>query len=98
MPTVEQIREALKVVKDPELDLNIVDLGLVYDIRIDGGNVQVEMTLTAMGCPAAPQIVQEATEAVRRVDGVEHAEVKLVWNPPWRPEMMSEDLRWIFGR
>lgn len=98
MPTEEQIREALMVVKDPELDHNIVDLGLVYNIEVDGGTVNVEMTLTSMGCPAAPEIVRQATEAVRSVPGVEQAEVKLVWNPPWRPEMMSEELRWIFGR
>ena len=98
VPTEEQIREALMVVKDPELDHNIVDLGLVYNIEVDGGTVHVEMTLTSMGCPVAPEIVRQATEAVKSVPGVEHAEVKLVWNPPWRPEMMSEELRWIFGR
>lgn len=98
MPSEEQIREALMVVNDPELGHNIVDLGLVYNIAVDGGKVYVEMTLTSMGCPVAPQIVQQAKEAVESVEGVEKAEVKLVWNPPWRPDMMSEELRWIYGR
>lgn len=98
VPTEEQIREALTVVNDPELQHNIVDLGLVYNVEIDGGHVTVEMTLTSMGCPAAPQIVQEAKDAVLSVEGVEEADIKLVWSPPWRPEMMSEELRWIFGR
>lgn len=99
-PTEEQIREALKKVNDPELGQNIVDLGLVYNIFIDAdeGFVNVEMTLTSMGCPAAGEIVRQATEAVKSVEGVKDAEVNLVWNPPWKPEMMAEELRWIFGR
>lgn len=98
MPTEEQIREALKAVKDPEIGENIVDLGLVYDVEIDGGQVKVEMTLTSMGCPVAGEIVRQATEAAQSVEGVDEADVQLVWSPPWRPEMMSEELRWIFGR
>lgn len=98
MVTEEQIREALSTVKDPELDHSLVDLGLIYNIEIDGGSVHVDMTLTSMGCPVAGEIVRQATEAVQAVDGVEKADVKLVWTPRWTAEMMSEDLRWIFGR
>lgn len=99
-PTEEQIREALKKVNDPELGHNIIDLGLVYNIFIhpDEGFVEVEMTLTSMGCPAAGEIVRQATEAVKSVEGVKDAKVNLVWNPPWKPEMMAEELRWIYGR
>lgn len=98
MITEDQIREALTKVKDPELDHSLVDLGLIYNIEIDGGNVGVEMTLTSMGCPLAAEIVQQATDAVKGIEGVEKANVELVWSPPWKPEMMSEDLRWILGR
>src|SRR5690625_3472874 len=99
-PTEDQIREALKAVNDPELSQNVVDLGLVYTVNIDAdeGFVNVEMTLTSMGCPFASEIVRQATEAVKSVDGVKDAEVNLVWSPPWKPEMMAEELRWIFGR
>lgn len=94
----EQVKDALRSVNDPELNANIVDLGLVYNVQVDGGKATVEMTLTSMGCPAAPEIVRQAKEAVSAVEGIEEAEVKLVWKPPWTPEMMSEELRWIFGR
>lgn len=98
MVTKEQVLDALTSVNDPELDHNLVELGLIYNVEIDGGNVKVDMTLTSMGCPVAGEIVQQATDAVSALEGVEHADVQLVWNPPWTPEMMSEDLRWIFGR
>lgn len=100
VPTEEQIREALKTVNDPELGHNLVDLGLIYSIEIDAerGFVEVEMTLTSMGCPIAGEIVRQATEAVKSVEGVQDAEVRLVWHPRWTPEMMVEELRWFYGR
>lgn len=98
MVTEEQIREALTTVKDPELDHDLVELGLIYSVDIADGEVNVEMTLTSMGCPVAGEIVRQATEAVSRVEGVKNAHVKLVWTPRWTPDMMSEDLRWILGR
>lgn len=96
----EKIREALKTVNDPELGHNLVDLGLIYSVEIDPERafVEVEMTLTSMGCPIADQIVQQATEAVKSVEGVQDAEVRLVWQPRWTPEMMVEELRWFYGR
>lgn len=96
--TEEQVREALSTVNDPELGFNIVDLGLVYDIQIDGPVVHVDMTLTSMGCPVGPQMIQMAREAVQALDGVEEANVNLVFSPPWSPDMMREELKWIFGR
>lgn len=96
--TEEQVREALSTVNDPELGFNIVDLGLVYDVLIEGSSVTVTMTLTSMACPAGPQIVSEAKQAVESLDGVEDAQVNVVFSPPWTPDMMREELRWIFGR
>lgn len=96
--TEEQVREALSTVNDPELGFNIVDLGLVYNIAIDGSKVEVEMTLTSMACPLGPQMVAEAREAVARLEGVEEVDVKVVFSPPWSPDMMRDELKWIFGR
>lgn len=96
--TEEQVREALSTVIDPELGFNIVDLGLVYEIEIDGSKVDVEMTLTSMACPAGPQMVAAAKEAVSKLEGVEDVDVKVVFSPPWSPDMMREELKWIFGR
>jgi len=96
--TEEQVREALSAVNDPELGFNIVDLGLVYDILVEGSSVNVTMTLTSMGCPVGPQMVAEAKAAVEQLDGVEEAQVNLVFSPPWGPDKMREELRWIFGR
>ncbi len=96
--TEDQVREALSSVNDPELGFNIVDLGLVYTVQIDGSKVYVQMTLTSMACPAGPQMVEAAREAVLGLDGVDEVDVTLTFSPPWGPEMMREELRWIFGR
>lgn len=96
--TEDQVKEALSNVVDPELGFNIVDLGLVYSVQIDGSKVYVDMTLTSMACPAGPQMMEAAREAVLGLEGVEDAEINLTFTPPWGPEMMREELRWIFGR
>lgn len=96
--TEEQVKEALSTVNDPELGFNIVDLGLVYDVLVEGNSVNITMTLTSMACPVGPQIMAEAKEAVEKLDGVEEAQVNLVFSPPWGPDKMAEELRWIFGR
>jgi metal-sulfur cluster biosynthetic enzyme len=93
---VEQdvVVEALRTVKDPELNVNIVDLGLVYTIQNrDEGQVDVEMTLTSPACPAGPQILREAVSAVEQIDGVTKANVRLVMNPPWSQDRMSDAAR-----
>ncbi len=95
--TEEAVREALRTVVDPELGINVVDLGLVYGIQIDGGKVQVRMTLTAIGCPLAFMVHQMVDQAVRQVPGVESVEVELVWDPPWSPDRMSEEARALLG-
>jgi len=88
----EKILEALKVVRDPEIPVNVVDLGLVYDVSIDDdGQVGVEMTLTSMGCPVQDLIQTDAELAVMKVDGVNSVSVEFVWSPPWSPQKMTED-------
>ena len=93
MATDEELLEALKQVIDPELMINIVDLGLVYDISEDEGLVKVDMTLTSPACPAGPQIVQQSKMALEQLEDVEKAEIKLVMSPPWSPDRMTEDAR-----
>lgn len=94
MPDRDAIIEALKKVKDPEIPINVVDLGLIYRLDIlDDGVVEADMTLTAIGCPAAPEIIEAAKLAIESVDGVKEAKVNLVWTPPWSKDRMSERAR-----
>lgn len=89
-----KLLEALKEVIDPELMINIVDLGLVYDItQEEGGIVNVNMTLTSPACPAGPQIVQQAKMALERLHDVDEARIRLVMSPPWSPERMTDEAR-----
>lgn len=91
------IREALRGVIDPELHINIVDLGLIYDVREEGGEVEVEMTLTTPGCPLAPVIDKLVREAVMKVEGIREVSLELIWDPPWTQEMMSEEAKVELG-
>ncbi|KFZ39906.1 MULTISPECIES: metal-sulfur cluster assembly factor [Thermoactinomyces] len=94
----EQIMEQLEQVNDPELNIDIVNLGLVYDIDIDDeGNVKVTMTLTAMGCPLAGIIQQEVEQALKNVEGVNKVDVEIVWNPPWDKSRMSRYAKIALG-
>lgn len=93
LPDQDTIIAALKTVQDPELNVNIVDLGLVYTIRAHDDQIDVEMTLTTPACPAGPQILKEATEALESLEGVAAANVKLVMSPPWTTERMSDEAR-----
>jgi metal-sulfur cluster biosynthetic enzyme len=96
--TPEQVREALRLVIDPELGVNVVDLGLVYDVSIDDGSVRVSMTMTTPACPLGESLAEEAEAAIRQnVPGVTSASVDLVWEPPWRPSMMSDAARARLG-
>ena len=97
MVTQEQIKKALRQVKDPELNLDLVVLGLIYDIRIDGGAVDVTMSLTSPACPVAGQILDQAREAVEGVDGVERANVELTFSPPWTPDRIPPMIRSALG-
>jgi FeS assembly SUF system protein len=94
----DAIVEALRTVFDPEIPVNIYDLGLIYTIDIkDKGDVFVEMSLTAPGCPVAGEMPGQVAEAVAKVDGTGQVEVKLVWDPMWTPERMSEDAKLALG-
>jgi metal-sulfur cluster biosynthetic enzyme len=93
----EAIRQALRQVKDPELDLNIVDLGLVYDVEIADGDVRINMTLTSPGCPAGPLITNDAYKAVRSLEGVKDVNIDIVWEPYWTPERIDPKLRAMMG-
>ena len=96
-PTEEQLRAALRDVKDPELDLNIVDLGLVYDVEVADGQVAVKMTLTSPGCPAGPMITNDVYRQVRDLDGVSDVDVEIVWEPYWTPERIEPKIRAMMG-
>lgn len=93
----EQVRQALRGVTDPELGINIVDLGLVYDVEVDEGSARVTMTLTSPGCPAGGQIMTGAKTAAETVEGVDEAEVTLVWKPFWTPERIDPKVRAMLG-
>lgn len=98
MKTVEEkIREALKTVIDPELGVSIVDLGLVYDVRYEGGEAEVEMTLTSPGCPLAPVIDKKVRESVADISEIKKLTVEIVWDPPWTKDLMSDELKAEMG-
>ena len=95
--TEDLIRLALRRVKDPELNLNIIDLGLVYDIRVDGTNVDVDMSLTSPACPAGPEILTDAEGQLRTIPGVGDVAVHLVWSPMWSPDRIEPRVRAYLG-
>jgi len=94
MPTVDQVRDALRAVKDPELNLNVIDLGLVYEVEVsEAGEVHVEMTLTSPGCPVGPEMLADAQGVLEKLEGVKKVDVELVWEPYWTPEKMDPRVR-----
>ena len=95
--SADQAKLALRRVKDPELNLNIVDLGLVYDIEVDGSTVRVDMSLTSPGCPSGPEIMGEAEQQLRTLPGVTDVQMNLVWSPPWTPERIEPRVRAYMG-
>jgi metal-sulfur cluster biosynthetic enzyme len=97
MATKEEVVEVLRGVEDPELGMDIVDLGLMYEVEVEGSNVKVIHSLTSMGCPAGPMIQEGIHDAVASLPGVENVEVELTWDPPWTPEKMSDDAKFILG-
>lgn len=96
-PTSDQVKLALRKVKDPELNLNIVDLGLVYEIAVDDADVQIDMTLTSPGCPAGPQIMGDVERAVKGMSGVKSVNINLVWEPFWSPDKIEPRVRAYMG-
>jgi metal-sulfur cluster biosynthetic enzyme len=97
MLTKDDVVEALRQVEDPELGMDIVDLGLLYDVEIDGPKVKVIHSLTSMGCPAGPMIQDDIRTVASALPGVEDVEIELTWSPPWTPELMSDDAKFILG-
>jgi metal-sulfur cluster biosynthetic enzyme len=96
-PDAEDVMEALENVIDPELGLDFVSLGLVYDVEIEGSEVNITFTLTSPGCPIGPQVTEQMKEFVSEVEGVEKVFPKMVFSPPWSPERMSEDAKFALG-
>ena len=97
MPTREEVVDALHLVEDPELGMDIVELGLFYGAEVDGPNVKVQYTLTSMGCPAGAMIQEDIERVLRQIPGVEDVQSELTFDPPWTPEKMSEDAKFILG-
>ncbi len=98
MATIEEVTEALRDVIDPELGLDFVELGLIYDVQIDEqGTVRVTYTLTSPGCPIGPQVSEQIEEFVSELDGVNEVQPTMTFSPPWTPERMSEDAKFALG-
>lgn len=96
--TSDEVYRALKTVYDPEIPVNVVDLGLIYDVQVsDDSNVFVQMTLTFPGCGMGPHIAQQAEWAIQDLDGVEEVEIELTFDPPWSPDLISEEARMQLG-
>ncbi len=93
MVTRDQVLEVLKTCYDPEIPVNIWDLGLIYDITIVDNAVNIKMTLTAVGCALGPQLISEIQSKMLGIDGIEDCKVEMVWSPPWTPERLSDDGR-----
>jgi len=97
VPSQNDLFEALRQVEDPELGMDVVDLGLVYEVEMDGAKAKVLYSLTSMGCPAGQLIAQDMDRVTREVPGVEEVDLELTFDPPWTPDRMSEDAKFILG-
>ena len=97
MASIEDVTDALRDVIDPELGLDFVELGLIYGVEVDGGNVHVTYTLTSPGCPIGPQVSEQIEEFVSELDGVDDVESTMTFSPPWTPERMSDDAKFALG-
>lgn len=95
--TEDQVKLALRRVKDPELNLNILDLGLIYGITVEGSDVHVQMSLTSPGCPSGPEIMRDAEQQLQAIADVGKVEVELVWSPPWTPDRIEPRVRAYLG-
>ena len=93
MVSEESVLEKIKEIIDPEIGINIVDMGLIYEVDIDDTTVDIKMTLTSPGCPAGGQIINGAQHVTQQLDGVEEVNIEVVWNPRWTSELMSEDAK-----
>jgi len=96
-PSEKEILEALKNCYDPEIPVNIVDLGLIYELKIEDGVVKIKMTLTSPFCPVGPFVVEQVKEEVMKVKGVKDVQVELVWEPRWTPDRMNDEAKMALG-
>ncbi len=97
MATVDEVTDALRDVIDPELGLDFVELGLIYEVAVDGGAVNVTYTLTSPGCPIGPQVAEQIEEFVSDLEGVDSVDSQMTFSPPWTPELMSDDAKFALG-
>jgi metal-sulfur cluster biosynthetic enzyme len=97
MASKNDVVEALRQVEDPELGMDIVDLGLLYEVEVEGPKARITYSLTSMGCPAGPLIAQDIDRAALEVPGVEEVELDLTFDPPWTPDRMSDDAKYSLG-
>jgi metal-sulfur cluster biosynthetic enzyme len=97
MATADEVTDVLRDVIDPELGLDFVELGLIYDVEVDGPTVRVTYTLTSPGCPIGPQVSEQIEEFVGELEGVEDVQPVMTFSPPWTPERMSEDAKFALG-
>jgi metal-sulfur cluster biosynthetic enzyme len=97
VPSVDEVQEALTNVIDPELGLDFVELGLIYEVEVEEGDVFVTFSLTSPGCPIGPQVSEQIEEFVSELDDVQNVYSKMVFTPPWTPDMMSEDAKFALG-
>ena len=97
MVSVDEVTDALREVIDPELGLDFVELGLIYEVTVDGGAVHVTYTLTSPGCPIGPQVAEQIEEFVSEIDGIDDVQSTMTFSPPWTPELMSEDAKFALG-
>jgi metal-sulfur cluster biosynthetic enzyme len=97
MPSVDDVNDALSNVIDPELGLDFVELGLIYEVEVEGSDVHVTFTLTSPGCPIGPQVTDQIKEYVGELDGVQKVDASMTFSPPWTPDMMSEDAKFALG-
>ena len=95
--TRDEVMEILRTVEDPELGMDIVDLGLLYDVEVDNSTAKVTYSLTSMGCPAGPLVAQDIDSAIRQVEGIQDVQLELTFDPPWTPDRMSDDAKFILG-
>ena len=95
--TEDQVKLALRKVKDPELNLNILDLGLIYEIKLDGNDIAIDMSLTSPGCPSGPEIMQDAETQLKAIPGVGAVTMNLVWSPMWSPDRIEPRVRAYLG-
>jgi metal-sulfur cluster biosynthetic enzyme len=97
MPSVDDVNDALANVIDPELGLDFVELGLIYEVEVNESDVHVTFTLTSPGCPIGPQVTDQIKEFVGELDGVDDVNATMTFSPPWTPDMMSEDAKFALG-